>query len=46
MYIPLLTVAHGHSPPFCENTQVLREPVTDDDDDDDDDDDAICVLDQ
>ena len=36
MYIPLLTVARGHSPPHCENTQVLREAITEDDDDDDD----------
>ena len=35
MYIPLLTVAHGHSPPHCEKTQVLREAITEDDDDDD-----------
>ena len=34
MYIPLLTVARGHSPPHCENTQVLREAITEDDDDD------------
>ena len=33
MYIPLLSVAHGHPPPHCENTQVLREAITEDDDD-------------
>ena len=37
MYIPLLSVARGHPPPHCENTQVLREAITEDDDDDDDD---------
>ena len=26
-----------HQSPYCENTQLLREAVTDDDDDDDDD---------
>ena len=36
MYIPLLSVARGHPPPHCENTQVLREAITEDDDDDDD----------
>ena len=40
MYIPLLSVARGHPPPHCENTQVLREAITEDDDDDDDDDDV------
>ena len=25
----------GHPPPHCENTQVLREAITEDDDDDD-----------
>ena len=35
MYIPLLTVAHGLSPTHCENTQPLREAITEDDDDDD-----------
>ena len=35
MYIPLLSVARGHPPPHCENTQVLREAITEDDDDDD-----------
>ena len=34
MYIPLLTVARGHSPPHGENTQALREAITEDDDDD------------
>ena len=34
MYIPLLSVARGHPPPHCENTQVLREAITEDDDDD------------
>ena len=33
MYIPLLSVARGHPPPHCENTQVLREANTEDDDD-------------
>ena len=33
MYIPLLTVAHGLSPTHCENTQLLREAITEDDDD-------------
>ena len=33
MYIPLLSVARGHPPPHCENTQVLREAITEDDDD-------------
>ena len=28
MYIPLLSVARGHPPPYCENTQVLREAIT------------------
>ena len=32
-------MAGGHPPPHCENTQVLRDAITDDDDDDDDDDD-------
>ena len=35
MYIPLLSEARGHPPPHCENTQVLREAITEDDDDDD-----------
>ena len=39
MYIPLLSVVRGHPPPHCENTQVLREAITEDDEDDDDDDD-------
>ena len=39
MYIPLLSVARGHPPPHCENTQVLREAITEDDDDEDDEDD-------
>ena len=30
MYIPLLSVARGHPPPHCENTQVLREAITED----------------
>ena len=30
---PFLSVAHGHSPPHCENTQVLWEAITEDDDD-------------
>ena len=34
MYIPLLAVAHGLSPIHCENTQLLREAITEDDDDD------------
>ena len=34
MYIPLLSVACRHPPPHCENTQVLREAITEDDDDD------------
>ena len=34
VYIPLLSVAHGHPPPHCENTQVLREAITEDDDGD------------
>ena len=34
MYIPILSVARGHPPPHCENTQVLREAITEDDDDD------------
>ena len=34
MYIPLLSVARGHPPPHCENTQVLRKAITEDDDDD------------
>ena len=34
LYIPLLSVARGHPPPHCENTQVLREAITEDDDDD------------
>ena len=29
-------MARGHPPPHCENTQVLREAITEDDDDDDD----------
>ena len=29
-------MARGHPPPHCENTQVLREAISDDDDDDDD----------
>ena len=33
MYIPLLSMARGHPPPHCENTQVLREAITEDDDD-------------
>ena len=33
--LPLLSVARGHPPPHCENTQVLREAITEDDDDDD-----------
>ena len=33
MYIPLLSVARGHPPPHCENTQVLREAISEDDDD-------------
>ena len=28
-------MARGHPPPHCENTQVLREAITEDDDDDD-----------
>ena len=35
--IPLLSVARGHPPPHCENTQVLREAITESEDDDDDD---------
>ena len=27
-------MARGHPPPHCENTQVLREAITEDDDDD------------
>ena len=42
--IPLLFVACGHPPPHCENTQVLREAITEDDDDDDDDDDEILLI--
>ena len=34
LYIRLLSVACGHPPPHCENTQVLREAITEDDDDD------------
>ena len=34
MYIPLLSVARGHPPPHCENTQALREAITEDEDDD------------
>ena len=34
MYLPPLTVAHGLSPTHCENTQLLREAITEDDDDD------------
>ena len=34
MYIPLLSVARGHPPPHCVNTQVLREAITEDDNDD------------
>ena len=30
-------MARGHPTPHCENTQVLREAITEDDDDDDDD---------
>ena len=33
MYTPLLIVARGHSPPHCENTQVVRKAITEDDDD-------------
>ena len=28
-------MARGHPPPHCENTQVLREAITEDDEDDD-----------
>ena len=28
-------MARGHPPPHCENTQVLKEAITEDDDDDD-----------
>ena len=31
--IHLLSVARGHPPPHCENTQVLREAIIEDDDD-------------
>ena len=31
-------MARGHPPPHCENTQVLREAITEDDDDD-----GVCV---
>ena len=37
-------MARGHPPPHCENTQVLREAITEDDDDDDDDDDDCSSL--
>ena len=37
-------MARGHPPPHCENTQVLREAITEDDDDDDDDDDNKQVV--
>ena len=30
MYTPLLSVARVHPPPHCENTQVLREAITED----------------
>ena len=33
-------MARGHPPPHCENTQVLREAITEDDDDDT----MICYL--
>ena len=32
-------MAREHPPPHCENTQVLREAITEDDDDEDEDDD-------
>ena len=32
-------MARGHPPPHCENTQVLREAITENDEDDDVDDD-------
>ena len=32
-YIHLLSVARGHPPLHCDNTQVLREAITEDDDD-------------
>ena len=35
MYIRLLSVARGDPPPHCENTQVLREAITEDEDDGD-----------
>ena len=38
MYRIVHHVARGHPPPHCENTQVLREAITEDDEDDDDDD--------
>ena len=34
-------MAHGHPPPHCENTQVLREAITEGDDDEDDDDESF-----
>ena len=36
-------MARGHPPPYCENTQVLREAITEDDDDDDDDE-VLAIL--
>ena len=39
--MPLLSVACGHPPPHCENTQELRETITGDDNGDDDDDDEL-----
>ena len=34
-------MARGHPPPYCENTQVLREAITEDDDDDDE---VLAIL--
>ena len=34
LYMPLLSIACGHSPAHCENTQVLREAITAEEDDD------------
>ena len=36
-------MARGHPPPHCENTQVLREAITEDDDEDDDDE-VTCIT--
>ena len=38
--LPLLTVAYGLFPTHCENTQLLREAITEDEDGDDD----FCSL--